>query len=128
MALEIFWGSGSPFSWRVLLAAEVKGLEYTSRLLDFSKGDLGTPEFLQMNPRARVPVIRDDGFVLFESLPILEYLEHKSPAVPLFGKTRAWPPAFANSSRNLRAICVSLFSISHLTCCDRPELGRPDAQ
>jgi len=86
MALEIFWGSGSPFSWRVLLAAEVKGLEYTSRLLDFSKGDLGTPEFLQMNPRARVPVIRDDGFVLFESLPILEYLEHKSPAVPLFGK------------------------------------------
>jgi hypothetical protein len=23
MALEIFWGSGSPFSWRVLLGAEI---------------------------------------------------------------------------------------------------------
>jgi len=25
MALEIFWGSGSPYSWRVLLGAEIKG-------------------------------------------------------------------------------------------------------
>jgi glutathione S-transferase len=43
-------------------------------------------EFVQMNPRGKVPVIRDDGFVLFESLPILEYFEDKSPEVPLFGK------------------------------------------
>ncbi len=88
MALEIFWGSGSPFSWRVLLGAEIKGLAYESRLLEFSEGHLKTPEFLQMNPRGRVPVIRDDGFVLFESLPILEYLEDKSPQVPLFGEDR----------------------------------------
>ncbi|MFL6602538.1 MAG: glutathione S-transferase family protein [Steroidobacteraceae bacterium] len=86
MALEIFWGSGSSFSWRVLLGAEIKGLEYESRLLEFSKGHMKAPEFLQMNPRGRVPVIRDDGFVLFESLPILEYFEDKSPEVPLFGK------------------------------------------
>jgi len=86
MALEIFWGSGSPYSWRVLLGAELKRLEYTSRLIDFSKGDLKTPEFLQLNPRGKVPVIRDDGFVLCESLAILEYFEHESPAVPLFGK------------------------------------------
>ena len=86
MALEIFWGSGSPFSWRVLLGAEIKGLEYKSRLLEFSKGHLKAQEFLQMNPRGTVPVIRDDGFVLFESLPILEYFEDKSPEVPFFGK------------------------------------------
>src|SRR5581483_9345357 len=71
---------------RVLLGAEVKGLAYESRLLDFSKGQMKAPEFLQMNPRGKVPVIRDDGFVLFESLPILEYLEDKSQEVPLFGK------------------------------------------
>ncbi len=47
-----------------------------------------TPEFLQMNPRGRVPGIRDDGFILFELLPILEYFEDKSPEVPLFGKGR----------------------------------------
>jgi glutathione S-transferase len=88
MALEIFWGSGSPFSWRVLLGAEIKRLAYESRLLEFSKGQMKAPEFLQMNPRGKVPVIRDDGFVLFESLPILEYLEDKWPEVPLFGKDR----------------------------------------
>jgi glutathione S-transferase len=71
MALEIFWGSGSPFSWRVLLGAEIKGLAYESRLLEFSKGHMKTREFLQMNPRGKVPVIDDDGFVLFESLPVL---------------------------------------------------------
>jgi len=86
MALEIFWGSGSPFSWRVLLGAELKGLAYESRLLEFSKGQMKAPEFVGMNPRAKVPVIRDDGFVLFESLPILEYFEDKWPDAPLFGK------------------------------------------
>lgn len=86
MALEIFWGSGSPFSWRILLGAEIKGLKYESRLLEFSKGHLKAPEFLQMNPRGKVPVICDDGFVLFESLPILEYFEETSPGIPLFGK------------------------------------------
>jgi len=88
MTLEIFWGSGSPFAWRVLLGAEIKGLAYESRLLDFSKGHLKTPEFLRMNPRGRVPVIRDDGFVLFESLPILEYFEDKSSGVALFGESK----------------------------------------
>jgi glutathione S-transferase len=86
MALEIFWGSGSPFSWRVLLGAEIKGLAYESHLLEFSTGQMKAPDFLQMNPRGKVPVIKDDGFVLFESLPILEYFEDKSPEVPLFGK------------------------------------------
>lgn len=86
MALEIFWGSGSPFSWRVLLGAEIKGLAYESRLLEFSKGHMKAPDFLQMNPRGRVPVINDEGFVLFESLPILEYFDDRWPAVPLFGK------------------------------------------
>src|SRR5579885_1995252 len=60
MTLGIFWGSGSPFSWRVLLGAHIKGLEYESRLLEFSKGHLKAPEFLQMNPRGKVPVIRAD--------------------------------------------------------------------
>lgn len=86
MALEIFWGSGSPYSWRALLGAELKGLVYESRLLDFSKGQMKSPEFLQLNPRGRVPVIRDDGFVLYESLPILEYFDDRSPQPRLFGK------------------------------------------
>ena len=87
MAIEVFWGSGSPFAWRVLLALEAKGLAYQSRLLEFSKGDSKTPEFLALNPRGQVPVLRDGGYVVYESIAILAYLERKYPEPPLFGAT-----------------------------------------
>jgi glutathione S-transferase len=66
----------------------MKGLAYESHLLDFSKGHTRTADFLSLNPRGKVPVIRDDGFVLYESITILEYFEEKSSDVPLFGKDR----------------------------------------
>jgi glutathione S-transferase len=36
-----------------------------------------TPAFLALNPNARVPVIEDDGFVLYESMAINMYLAKK---------------------------------------------------
>ena len=48
-------------------------------MLSFDKGDLKTPEFRALNPRGRVPVIVDDGFALFESAAIVEFLEDKQP-------------------------------------------------
>ena len=87
MTLQIYWGSGSPYAWRVLLAAELKRIPYESKLLEFSKGDLKTPEFLALNPRGKVPVIRDGDFVLAESTAILAYLDRKHPEPPLFGRT-----------------------------------------
>src|SRR5689334_8789076 len=87
MTLEIYWAAGSPYAWRVLLAAELKRIPYTSKLLEFSKGDLRTPEFLALSPRGKVPVIRDGDFTLGESLAILAYLERKYPEPPLFGRT-----------------------------------------
>jgi glutathione S-transferase len=87
LMLEIYWGSGSPFAWRVLLAAELKRIPYESRLLEFSKGDLKKPEFLALSPRGKVPVIRDGDFVLAESIAILAYLERNYPEPPLLGRT-----------------------------------------
>jgi glutathione S-transferase len=85
MALELYWGSGSPFAWRVMLTLEVKRLTYQSRLLEFSKGDHKAPAFLKLNPRGKVPVLKDDDFVLNESLAIMAYLDKKHPEPPLFG-------------------------------------------
>lgn len=85
--LEFFWGSGSQPAWSVMLALEVKGVAYESKLLSFSAGDLKTPEFLALNPRHKVPVIRDGAFVLNESIAILVYLDRKFTNVPLFGRT-----------------------------------------
>ena len=85
MALELWWGSGSPYSWRALLALEHKRLPYVSHLLQFSKQEHRSPEMTKMNPRGRVPVLKDGDYVVFESLAILRYLERKYPEIPLFG-------------------------------------------
>ena len=87
MAIELYWGSGSPFVWRVMLTLEVKGLAYESKLLEFSKGEHKTPAYLRLNPRGKVPTLKDGDFVLYESLAIMSYLDRKYPEPPLFGKT-----------------------------------------
>jgi len=87
MALEVYWGSGSPFSWRVLLTLEVKRLPYESKLLEFSKAEHKSPDYLKLNPRGKVPALKDGGFVLYESLAIMAYLDRKHPEPPLFGRT-----------------------------------------
>jgi glutathione S-transferase len=87
MAIEVFWGSGSPFSWRVLLALECKGLPYQSHLIEMSKRQHKTPEYLALNPRGQVPVLRDGEVVVRESIAILAYLERQYPEPPLFGRS-----------------------------------------
>jgi glutathione S-transferase len=85
MSSEIYLGSGSPYSWRVLLALEYKRLAYDSHLLQFSKQEHKSPQMLRMNPRGRVPVLKDGDYVVFESLACLLYLDRKYPDYPLFG-------------------------------------------
>ncbi len=87
MSLEFFWGSGSCNSWRVHLALEIKKVPYESRLLQFSKGEHKAPDYLAVNPRGKVPAIRDGEFTLYESLAILQYLDRKFPEPPLLGRT-----------------------------------------
>jgi glutathione S-transferase len=87
--VEVFFVSGSPFAWRVFLTLEVKGIPYQPRLIEFSKGENRTPEFLALNPRGQVPVLRDGEVVVTESLAIVGYLDRKVPEPPLFGRDPA---------------------------------------
>jgi glutathione S-transferase len=87
MAIQVFWGSGSPFAWRVLLALEHKRLPYVGHQLQFSKQEHKSPQMLALNPRGRVPVLKDGDYVCFESLAILYYLDQKYPTPPIFGRT-----------------------------------------
>jgi glutathione S-transferase len=87
MAIELYWGSGSPFAWRVMLTLEVKKSPYESKLLEFSRGDNKAVEYLRLNPRGKVPTLKDGDFVLYESLAIMAYLDRKYLDPPLFGRT-----------------------------------------
>ena len=53
------------------------GLAFNHIQTNFFDGSTHTPEFLAINPNGRVPVLNDDGFVLFESLAINLYLAKK---------------------------------------------------
>jgi len=87
MAIELYWGSGSPFAWRVMLTLEVKRLPYESKLLEFSKQEHKTPAYLQLNPRGKVPTLQEGDLVLYESIAIMAYLDRKYPTPPIFGTT-----------------------------------------
>jgi glutathione S-transferase len=63
-----------------------KGLDLPVKQLDLRAGEQRTPEFLQKNPFAGVPILElDDGTVIAESLAIMEYLEEIYPNPPLIG-------------------------------------------
>ena len=89
MALEVYWGSGSPYAWRVLLGLEVKKIEYESNRLSFTDEDLKSDEYLAISPRGKVPAIRDGSVTVHESIAILCYLEDLKPEPILFGNDPA---------------------------------------
>jgi len=82
VSVILYYGSGSPYAWRAWLALEQKGMPYELKTMSFTAGDLKTAEFLTLNPRRRVPVLVDDGFALYESAAIVEYIDEKWPAGP----------------------------------------------
>lgn len=85
------YGSANSRALRVLWMAGELGLQYEHRDWLPRAPETRTPEFLALNPNARVPVIDDDGFVLSESMAINLYLarKHKSPLYPSDAKNEA---------------------------------------
>jgi glutathione S-transferase len=89
MALELFWVSGSPNAWRAKLAMDFKGVDYVSTRVDTSKQEHKSPEFLAMNPRGKVPVLKAGDQVIHESIAIMAYIDREYPTPPLFGSNAA---------------------------------------
>ena len=86
MSVRIWTGSGSPYSWRVLLALRFKGIPYEEQVLSFSARDHKAPDYLARNPRGKVPTLECEGAVFYESLGILAFLEARFPDPPLLGR------------------------------------------
>ncbi len=85
MIPELFTFSGTPFGWRVQLAALIKGVPLEISWLQPTKEVLKGPDFLALNRRGRVPVFRHGGFVVYESSAIVSYLDACHPEPSLFG-------------------------------------------
>ena len=85
---------------RVRWALEEAGLPYTSRLLE--QGDQDKPDYRTLQPFGQVPILDEDGFVLFESGAIVLHIgERSSTLLPKDAGARAratqWLIAALNS-------------------------------
>lgn len=75
--LTIYGSEVSSPSNKVRFMANLAGVEYEYRSIHLAKGEARSPEFLKKHPAGKVPVIEDNGFVLFESNAIVKYLARK---------------------------------------------------
>ena len=73
-----FYYSGAPNPMKVALMLEETGLPYEAMPVDTRKGEQHTPEYLAINPNAKVPAIVDGDATVFDSNAILLYLAEKT--------------------------------------------------
>ena len=96
---------------RVLLAEKV--LSYELVEVDLTQGEQRRPEFLRLNPFARVPVLVDEETIVYDSTVIAEYLEDEYPEPPLL-------PAIGSSALRARARLWEDFADTSFT----PQVGQ----
>jgi glutathione S-transferase len=82
--MKLYNGDFSPNCLRVRAVANELGLEFEVIEVDFGKGENKAAEFLELNPNAKVPVLVDNGFVLWESRAITGYLASQRPEHGLY--------------------------------------------
>jgi glutathione S-transferase len=100
MNVELFVSTLCPFAARARLALAEKQLPFKEVEIDLQR----KPDwFLQISPHGKVPLLRHDGRLVWESAVIAEYLEEVFPARPLLpaepeqrAAARAWV-SFADS-------------------------------
>lgn len=75
MKLYVTAGSGNSYKVRILLG--LLGLAHESIVLSDETRDYKQPWFLKLNPRGEVPVLDDDGTIVWDSAACLVYLARK---------------------------------------------------
>ncbi len=72
--LKIWGRKNSSNVRKALWCAEELGLAYEALDAGGAFGVVDTPQYRALNPNGRIPMIEDDGFVLWESNAIVRYL------------------------------------------------------
>lgn len=95
MALKLYGFPGSPNTWKVRALAEHIGVPLDFHLVDLTKGEQKSAEFLAINPTGRTPALVDGQLKLWESTAILQYIAAQK-------KTPLWPDDTASRADIMR--------------------------
>ena len=77
--MKLYGFPPSPNTWKVRAVAAHIGLPLELVLVDLSKGQQRTPEYLALNPTGRTPTLVDGDLVLWVSTAIMHYLANQKP-------------------------------------------------
>ena len=115
MAKLKIYGVARSRAFRTLWLAKELGLDYEHVKVDFASGETREPGFLALNPNGQVPVIDDDGFILWESMAINLYLAKKYGAGGLYptrleDEARAWQWSFWGMTEVERPVLTAMMN------------------
>jgi glutathione S-transferase len=77
------WGAGTSRTLRPIWVAEELGVSYELKRIGPRTGETQTAEFVELNPRRKIPVLVDGDFRLSESLAICRYLVETHPGTAI---------------------------------------------
>ena len=77
--MKLYGFPPSPNTWKVRAVASHLGLPLELQLVDLTKGQQRTPDYLALNPTGRTPTLVDGDVVLWESTAIMHYLADRKP-------------------------------------------------
>lgn len=77
--IKLYTFPPSTNSRKVRIALLEKGLEFERINVDLTKREQKSPEYLKIHPFGQVPALDDEGFVIYDSTVINEYLEDEYP-------------------------------------------------
>jgi len=78
MVVKIYGMPYSTCTQKVLATLYEKNIEFEMIPIHLMKGEHKTPEHIARHPFGKIPVMDDDGFMLYESQAICRYLDKKS--------------------------------------------------
>lgn len=81
--IKLYQSPPSANSRKVRIVLIEKGLDFERVNLDLAKKEHKNPDYLKIHPFGQVPALDDDGFAVYDSTIINEYLEDEYPYPPL---------------------------------------------
>jgi glutathione S-transferase len=86
MMIKLYTFPPSTNSRKVRIALIEKGLEFERVNVDLTKREQKNPDYLKLHPFGQIPTLDDEGFIIYDSTIINEYLEDEYPYPALMPK------------------------------------------